>query len=96
MESAGSDGGAAGATRESLAPIVNRADLTNLLAEVLPGVDIEGVAWTPVDPRGFRRALKSSLVFATFLTAPFIVMLKWCPVAWMALLFVWAWSHVRL
>ena len=96
VESAGSDGGAAGATRESLAPIVKRADLTNLLAEVLPGVDIEGVAWSPVDPRGFRRALKASLVFAAFLTAPFIAMLKWWTVAWVALLFVWAWIHARL
>jgi putative membrane protein len=96
VESAGSDGGAAGATRESLAPIVRRADLTHLLAEVLPGVDIASVQWSPVDPRGFHRALRSSLLFAGFLTVPFIVMLKWWILAWMAMLFAWAWIHSRL
>ena len=63
VDSAGSDAAERGAAkRESLAPIVNRADLPRLLAEVLPDVDVTGVTWCPVDPRGFRRALKSSLI----------------------------------
>ena len=70
VDSAGGDGGEGGAAkRESLAPIVKRADLPRLLAEVLPDVDVAGVTWCPVDPRGFRRALKSSLILAVLLTA---------------------------
>jgi putative membrane protein len=97
VDSAGSDGAGGGAAkRESLAPIVNRADLPRLLADVLPDVDIAGVTWCPVDPRGFRRALKSSLVLAVVLTVPFIFMLKWWTFAWLAVLVVWAWVHARL
>jgi putative membrane protein len=97
VDSAGSDGAEGGAAkRESLAPIVNRADLPRLLAEVLPDVDIENVTWCAVDPRGFRRALKSSLIVATLLTVPFIFMLKWWTFVWLAALLVWAWVHARL
>ena len=47
-----------GAKRESLAPIVNAADVPRLLAEVLPDVDVAGVTWRPVDPRGFPARLE--------------------------------------
>jgi len=96
VDSAGGDGAEGAAKRESLAPIIARADLPGLLAEVLPDVDVAGVTWCPVDPRGFRRALKSSLVLATFLTVPFILMLQWWTFAWAAVLVVWAWVHSRL
>lgn len=97
VDSAGSDGAEGGAAkRESLAPIVKRADLPRLLAEVLPDVDIAGVTWCPVDPRGFRRALRSSLVLAALFTVPFILMLEWWTFAWLAVLVVWAWVHARL
>ena len=97
VDSAGGDGGEGGAAkRESLAPIVRRADLPRLLAEVLPDVDVAGAAWRPVDPRGFRRALKSSLVLVVLLTLPFILMLRWWTLAWLAVLVVWACVHARL
>ena len=50
VDSAGGDGGEGSATkRESLAPIIRRADLAGVLAEVLPDVDVAGAAWRPVE-----------------------------------------------
>ena len=97
VDSAGGDGGEGSATkRESLAPVIRRADLPRVLAEVLPDVDVAGAAWRPVDPRGFWRALKSTLVLVVFLTLPFILMLRWWTLAWAAVLVVWACVHARL
>jgi len=97
VDSAGGDGAQGGAVkRESLAPIIRRADLPRLLAEVLPDVDISGVTWCPVDPRGFGRALRSSLVMAVLFTMPFILMLGWWTFAWLGVLVVWAWVHSKL
>ncbi len=101
VDSAGGTGGAEGAAgrgarRESLAPIVNLADMPRLLAEVLPDVDVAGVVWRPVDPRGFRRAFRSSLVLVILATLPFILMLRWWTLAWLAVLVVWAWIHATL
>ena len=67
-----------------------------VLAEVLPDVDVAGAAWRPVDPRGFWRALKSSLVLVVLLTLPFILMLRWWTLAWVAVLVAWAFVHARL
>ena len=97
VDSAGSDGAEGGAAkRESLAPIVNRADLQRVLGEVLPDVDVLGAAWSPVDPRGFWRAFRSSLVLAALLTLPFIAMLRWWTLVWLAVLVAWAWVHAWL
>jgi putative membrane protein len=97
VDSAGGDGGAGSATkRESLAPIIRHADLPRVLAEVLPDVDVAGAAWRPVDPRGFWRALKSTLVLVVFLTLPFVLMLRWWTLAWAAMLVAWACVHARL
>jgi putative membrane protein len=101
VDSAGGTGGTEGgegraARRESLAPIVNLEDVPRLLAEVLPDVDVANVVWRPVDPRGFRRALKSSLVLVILSTVPLILMLRWWTFAWLAVLVVWAWLHATL
>ena len=97
VDSAGSDGGQGSAVkRESLAPIVSRVDLPRILAEVLPDVDVASVTWSPVDPGGFRRALRSSFVLAVLVTMPFIVMLEWWTLAWLGVLLTWAWIHARL
>jgi putative membrane protein len=97
VDSAGSDGAEGGAAkRESVAPIVNRADLAHLLAEVLPDVDVAGVTWSPVDPRGVRRALKASLVLVVMLTLPFVLMLGWWTFAWLGILMTLALVHARL
>lgn len=97
VDSAGGDGGTGSATRrESLAPIIRRADLPRVLAEVLPDVDVAGATWRPVDPRGFWRALKGSLVLVVCLTLPFILLLRWWTFAWAAVLVAWAVVHARL
>jgi putative membrane protein len=97
VDSAGGDGGKGSATgRESLAPIIRRADLPRVLAEVLPDVDVVGATWRPVDPRGFWRALKASLVLVVCLTVPFILLLRWWTFAWAAVLVAWAIVHARL
>jgi putative membrane protein len=99
VDSAGSDGGAAGAAgarRESLAPIVRRQMLRQLFREVLPGIEITDIVWRPVDPRGFHRAFRASLVLALILTLPFVVMLKWWTLALLMLLTGWAYLHARL
>jgi putative membrane protein len=100
-DSAGGKGGGEGgegrgAKRESLAPIVNLADVPSILAEVLPDVDVAGVTWCPVDPRGFRRAVKSSFMRGAIFTLPFVVMLEWWTLAWLVVLALWAWVHARL
>jgi putative membrane protein len=97
VDSAGSDAGAQGtAKRESLAPIVRARDLPRLLRDVLPEIDMADVAWQPVDPRGFRRALRASLLFYVLLTLPFAFMLKWWTLALLAVLSVWAYVTARM
>jgi putative membrane protein len=97
VDSAGGEETAGSAVkRESLAPIIRREQLPGLLRDVLIDVDADAVTWRPVDPRGFRRALKASILFATVATTPFVLMLKWWTLALWAMLLVWAYVHARL
>jgi putative membrane protein len=97
VDSAGGTGRAgASAKRESLAPIVRASDLPSLLREVLPEVDFSTIDWRPVDPRGFRRALKASLIVCVVLMAPFVLMLKWWTPALFVLLAAWSYIDVKL
>jgi putative membrane protein len=80
VDSAGSDakpGAGAAVKRESLAPIVSRAQLPQLLHDVLPEIDLTEVVWRPVHPRAFRRVIKVSIVFYALLSVPMILTLKW-------------------
>jgi putative membrane protein len=98
VDSAGG-GDAAGqraATRESLAPIVDRALVPRLLQDVLPDLDLERVDWQPVDPRGVRRTFVVSMVFYTFLTMPFVGMLRWWSLALYAGFVALAWVSSRM
>ena len=98
VDSAGSEatGERGAAKRESLAPILDRRTLPALLREVLPEVDLSALEWRPVDPRGFRRALRVALIFYGILALPFVLMLKWWTLALLAVLWTWAWVDVRL
>lgn len=98
VDSAGSEstGERGAAKRESLAPILDKRTLPALLREVLPEVDLSTLEWRPVDPRGFRRALRVALVFYGLLALPFVLMLKWWTLALLAVLWSWAWLDVRL
>jgi putative membrane protein len=97
VDSAGGSGPrTAAAKRESLAPIIRSSDVDRLLREVLPEVDFAAIEWRPVDPRGFRRALKAALIFYTALTVPFVLMLKWWTFALLAALASWAYFDVKM
>ncbi len=99
VDSAGGGGsgspGGAGATRESLAPIIRRADIAPLLREVLPEVDFAAIEWRPVDPRGFRRAMKTAVLVYTAVTLPFVLMLKWLTIPVFAGAMIWAYFDVK-
>jgi putative membrane protein len=96
-DSAGGQAAERGAAkRESLAPIVSGRALPGLLREVLPEIDIDRVTWMPVDPGGFRRKLRASLIFLTVVTLPLAGMLRWSAIFLFAALCVWAWVHARL
>ncbi len=66
VETAGGQSGAATRDREWVAPLVHTSTLGTLLADVLPGVDIDRTDWHPVHPRAFRRAIKPALAVALF------------------------------
>jgi len=100
VDSAGSDAkpGSSGAAvkRESLAPIVSRARLPQLLHDVLPEIDLSEVAWRPVHPRAFRRAIKVSAVFYAVMSVPLISILEWwSPIVIVPLAF-FAYTDARL
>ena len=99
VDSAGSDATADGgraAKRESLAPIVSRAQLPQLLREVLPEIDLTEIEWRPVHPRAFRRALRVSLMVHAFLALPFILMLRWWGLALAVPVAGWAYVAAKL
>jgi putative membrane protein len=98
VDSAGGDtaGERLSAKRESLAPLIARSALPSLLRDVLPDVDLSAIAWQPVDRRGFRRALRVSLVFYALLTLPFVLMLKWWTLALLAVFWLWSWLDVTM
>ncbi len=63
-ETAGGQAGTAGSVvdREWLAPLVRVADLPSITDGILPDLDLAAVAWQPVHPRAFRRAVRPALV----------------------------------
>jgi uncharacterized membrane protein YdbT with pleckstrin-like domain len=89
----GSDAAAIGA--DALAPIVASSELPQLLRELLPEIELTSVGWNPVDPRGFRRALKGFVVAACLLAAPFVLMLRWWTLVLLGVLLVWAFFSAR-
>lgn len=64
----GEDAGG-GKERQRLAPILRRAELPALVAEVLPGLDLGAVEWQPVDPRGEVRMRRAGLAWSAIAAA---------------------------
>ena len=85
--------------REWLAPIIRRSAVPALVSEVLPGLDLAKVAWQPLHPRAFRRAIKPALFLAFIATAPFVVWFGWIGLFVLGItvpsFVTLAWSHVR-
>jgi putative membrane protein len=100
VDSAGSDAkpGSSGAAvkRESLAPIVSRAQLPQLLHDVLPEIDLSTVTWQTVHPRAFRRVIKVSVVFYSVLSVPLVSLLNWWSLAVIVPLAYFAYADARL
>ena len=61
--------------REWLAPILRRDNVPELLDHLLPGIDLRAIAWRPVHPRAFRRALVRRLFGAIWMTVIAIFLL---------------------
>jgi putative membrane protein len=99
VDSAGSDakpGANAAGKRESLAPIVSRAQLPQLLRDVLPDLDLRDIAWQPVHPNAFRRVVKLSFIFFAVVSLPFVFVLKWWSLAVIVGLAFVAYANARL
>ena len=92
VETAGGEGADAGGRRdrEWLAPLVRLEALPALLAEVIPGFSLPTIAWQPVHPRAFRRAVKPGLVVAILASVVWGVMLGWSAALVMPILIAWA------
>lgn len=60
VQTAGGDQGAS-VSREWLAPMLRRAEVDSLLADVIPGPGFEAMEWQGVDPRAWWRELRTSL-----------------------------------
>jgi putative membrane protein len=84
--------------REWLAPIIRRSAVPALVREVLPGFDLDSVAWQPLHPRAFRRAIKPALLLALIVAAPFVFWFGWIGLFILGItvpsLVTMAWSHV--
>jgi putative membrane protein len=83
------------ARREWLAPIFRLAELSGLVREVLPGVDLEAVEWRPAPPRAFVRELKSWILIALVVTIPLTLFLKGWALAVLPFLLAWAYAGAR-
>ena len=68
LETAGGKAGAAVRDREWVAPLVRVERVAGLIADVLPGVVLDEVQWSPVHPRAFGRAVKRALAVVLFVT----------------------------
>lgn len=87
VETAGSDvTGDRSGDREWLAPLIARAALPAFLRHVVPTVDLEALAWQPVHPRAFARAVKPALVVAGAISLSLAGALGWWALATLPLL----------
>jgi putative membrane protein len=73
----GSTGGGGAGERAWLAPIVPRAAVPAFIRLVLPEIDLDALAWRPVHPRAFRRAVKPALAIALLVTTVAAVLGGW-------------------
>jgi putative membrane protein len=78
-ETAGGQAGTPGGVvdREWLAPLVSVADLPSVTRVILPELDLAAVAWQPVHPRAFHRAVRPALVWGIALPAMCAPVVGW-------------------
>ena len=100
VTTAGGGSGASGsAEREWLAPILHRAELQRLLAELQPGVALDDVQWRRPHPAAFRRvAQRSAFIAIAMAGAVALVVGQWALVIGAVLLIralIRARTHIR-
>jgi putative membrane protein len=64
------------ARREWLAPILRREELSALVREVLPGLDLDTMEWRPAPPRAFKRELKNWVLVCLIPMIPLTILLR--------------------
>ena len=77
-------------TREWLAPLIGQQALPHLLHQVLPGFDLSAVAWNPVHPRAFARAIKPALAFIVIVSLASSLRFGWGALGVLMMLMVWS------
>lgn len=76
--------------REWLAPLIHLRALPGLLDQIVPGFDWSAVAWQPVHPRAFQRALKLRLALAAGAAVTWFITIGPGVILVAVLLAVWA------
>jgi uncharacterized membrane protein YdbT with pleckstrin-like domain len=76
--------------REWLAPLLRQSALPGLLQGVLPGFDVSALAWQPVHPRAFARALKPKLALTGFITLIAAFAIGWGAIGVLILILPWS------
>lgn len=76
--------------RERLAPLIHEQALPHLLQQVVPGFDLHAVAWQPVHPRAFARAVKPPLIVTVVVTANAALLLGWGAIAVAVAMLLWS------
>jgi putative membrane protein len=97
VETAGGQAGTPGGVvdREWLAPLVRVADLPSVTRVILPELDLRTIAWEPVHPRAFRRAVRPALMLGLALPAVCAPVLGWWAAALAPLTVGWFVFAVR-
>ena len=76
--------------REWLAPLIRREALPHLLQQIVPGFDLHAVAWQPLHPRAFARAVKPSLLFSAVVTLAAAVLIGWGAIGIAIVMLLWS------
>ncbi len=92
VETAGGVGPESGATRvrEWLAPLLHEPALPALLQQVLPDLELAALAWQPLHPRAFARAVKPNLVVVATVTIIAAAIIGWGAIGVATVLMAWA------
>lgn len=90
VNTAGGEGDAAvRVQREWLAPVAPPDGVARLLKEIVPSMDLDNVAWQPVDRRGVRRARMVWLVIAAVIAIVLSGTLQWRALLVFAVVMAW-------
>lgn len=96
VETAGGSSEAAGLQdRAWLAPLIRVEGLPGLLDQIVPGFDVNAVAWQPVHPRAFRRAAAPGLALAVSGALAWALTLGWSAIFVLVISLTWALISAR-